>query len=825
MKQAANADVQEIMHGLSEQTELRAGEKPYQNIVRFPRISTGNGIRLLLPQSVKSARMEGNTLLLLLKAVYHEERYTYRYFDYRPVFEELSNTDTLCVRLGFTGEDTLRVTMGRGFTPPATQELLLSPEAEGFVPSAMTEDGAAIRLTSGTMTAVIHKEPWNLTVEDAQGKVIYRQFGRDEHSFMPYEICPFGLLFDGESGETYACEAVSRSAYERDYGLGEHFSALDCAGQQIDQWNTNALGINTDRTYKNIPFYISSEGYAVFHNTCRKLRFDMGHTLSKANTVLVGGDTLDFFILRAPTAARALSLYTKLTGKPVLPPKWSFGIWMSRISYGTEEEVNDVAARMRQEKLPCDVIHIDTDWFAENWICDWKPDPKKFPDFSGMIERLHQNGFRLSLWQLPYVERGSVSTEVYDRGVRDGYFAAEPSGDLRFRHGLIDFSNPEAVKWYQEELLRPLLEMGVDVIKVDFGESAPGFFRYAGIDSADMHNAYALLYNRAVFDITEEVKGEGNGIIWARSAWAGSQKYPLHWGGDAGTDFGSLASSVRGCLNIGLSGFPFWSSDIGGFWFLPEPVLYIRWLQFGMFCSHARFHGFYAREPWAFGEEAVSIYRRFAELRYRLLPYILAEAEKAVSVSQPMHRALVLDYPNDPTVETIDTEYLFGEALLVCPVLNEEGRVRIYLPEGVWTDFFTNDTFTGPQWLERMVPLDTMPVFVREGSILPMGPVMQHVEEIAAPLLTLRLYPGKTEGHCVLADGGPEAFLSLQKGEVRVTVSAYDRELRVELVNTGAANCTDGASTWEMEEDGCVQALTLPAGSVAKGAVLRFPPR
>jgi alpha-D-xyloside xylohydrolase len=429
---------------------------------------------------------------------------------------------------------------------------------------------------------------------------------------------------------------------------------------------------------------------------------------------------------------------------PKMPPKWSFGLWLGKISYRSADEVLQVASRLREEKIPCDVIHIDTDWFAENWVCDWQFDKDRFPDVSGMIENLHEEGFKISLWQLPYIERGNISTEVYDEGLAKGYFASLPNGDMKYPHGLIDFSNPEAVHWYKNKLLRPLLEQGIDVIKVDFGESAPAEFKYAGISGSEMHNLYSLLYNKAAYEATLDVKGEENAMIWARSAWAGSQRYPMHWGGDAGTDYSSLASSLQGCLSLSVSGMPFWSSDVGGFWFMPSPDLYVRWVQFGVFCSHMRLHGFYTREPWDFGEEALGIVRKYINLRYQLLPYIFRQALDTTKTGVLFHRPMAYDYPQDPTTASIDTQYMFGESLLVAPIVNEDGICEIYLPQGLWTDFFTEEQIEGPVWLKRTYKLEEFPVFVKENSVIPMDIVHQCIDESHKSEKTLHIYFANT---------------------------------------------------------------------------------
>lgn len=780
-------DIQQIMHGLSDQSAVRDKDQIYLNTVEFPSLSSSRNATLMLPDSVKSVRVFDDHVLLTAKAVYMREEYTYRYFDYRPVFSPRSNTSTIQIRIGFCGGNTVRVTAWPGFREPKTQTQMLVKEPD-FEAVTVDETEHELRISNGKIRAVIQKQPWNLYLEDPDGNCFYRQFGRDGHSFVSYEICPFGFLIDGDQGEVYACESVEKDIYEHIYGLGENFSAIDRDGRSFRLWNTNALGVNTDRGYKNIPFYHSTQGYAAFYNTSRKVCFDMGKTLSKANWITVGGETLDYFVIRGETVRERLGRYLDLTGRPGMPPKWSFGLWMSKISYGTQEEVETVARRLRQGKIPCDVIHVDTDWFAEDWVCDWRVDQKKFPDFPGMIQNLHRNGYHLSLWQLPYIERGNISTEVYEEGMAHGYFASNPDGNMKFPHGLIDFSNPEAVEWYQQKLLRPLLEMGVDVIKADFGESAPPFFQYAGAGGQEMHNLYALLYNRAVYEITKEVHGEKDALIWARSAWAGSQRYPLHWGGDAGTDFASMANSIKGSLSLGMSGFPFWSSDIGGFWFESDPVLYIRWSQYGMFCSHARLHGFYTREPWDFGEQALEIFRKYANLRYRLMPYIYLQAKKAVDDGLPMNRALVIDYPDDPAVSSIDTQYLFGESILVCPVLNREGIVKIYLPYGTWTDFHTNRRHEGGKWMRIKAELEDMPLFIRENAIIPMGPEMSYVDEKETDPVTLLLYPVSGESRCDLE--GMEISMNALPERITLGISPCSHNLILSFINVSSTHCT-----------------------------------
>ncbi|MDD2980641.1 MAG: glycoside hydrolase family 31 protein [Hespellia sp.] len=766
-----------IMHGLSK-TEIVPDEIVFENMPVFPQISRSKGLTMLLVNRLKEYKVYEEKVIFTMEAVYIEEKYTYRYFDYRQVFNPRGNTSTITIAISFINDKTVRVQMEEGFTARENQtEMIADMKREKISPEVYeTEDWIELRTTS--LVVHINKNPWKLDIRDVNGESFYNQFGRDDHSFMPYEICPMGFLFDEKKKEQYACEAVSNDVYEQFYGIGENFTSVNRTGRAFELWNTNSLGVNTERAYKYIPFYMSSKGYGVFYNTSKKIRIDFGATLSKANSVMVEGKSLDIFVMKGNCVEEILPLYYNITGWPVMPPKWSFGLWISKISYGSRKEVEEVANQLRAKDIPCDVIHIDTDWFAENWICDWKFDEKKFPDVEEMTRNLHKQGFKISLWQLPYIEKGSISHEVYEEAMKKGYFAANQNGNLQFAHGLIDLTNPEAVGWYKNELIKPLLRKGIDVIKADFGESAPAFFKYAGKEGSEMHNLYALLYNKTIYEATKEEKGEENALIWARSAWAGSQKYPVHWGGDSGTDFGSMASSLKGCLNASLSGIPFWSSDIGGFFFESNPVLYTRWSQFGMFCSHARLHGFYTREPWAFGEEVLDIFRQYAKLRYRLIPYIYNYSMKAVREGIPIHRAMMYAFPEDKNTRDLDTQYMFGRDILVAPVLNESGYSEVYLPEGTWTDYHTDEILPGNQWIKRTVPLDIMPIYIRENAILPMGEEMNYVEEHMQDTYEIHLYPRQGVGEFKFYEENVQIIMETDSTKVTLKVNGEKLHFR-----------------------------------------------
>jgi alpha-D-xyloside xylohydrolase len=466
---------------------------------------------------------------------------------------------------------------------------------------------------------------------------------------------------------------------------------------------------------------------------------------------------LDYFIIYGPALGDVLRRYWRLTGAPPLPPKWSFGFWSSRFGYQSREEVEEVARGYREGDLPCDVIHLDPQWMGapENW-CNLTWDTSSFPDPAGMIGHLRSQGFRMCLWENPYVPQGS---DLYAEGAASGYFVRDAEGEPYLIPGwtekgtptaVVDFTNPAAVAWWQHKH-RQLLAMGVAAFKTDFGEWAPADGRYHDdTPGNEAHNLYPLLYNRAVFEMVDTLSG-GQGLVWSRAATAGSQRYPVHWGGDSRTTFAHMAASLHGGLNFILSGFAYWSHDIGGFIGECDPALYARWAQFGLFCSHARAHGTSPREPWAFGEQAAAIFARYARLRYRLLPYIYSCAARAVDAGRPLMRPLLLDYQDDPTTHTLDLQYLFGDAFLVAPVFAEQADVQVYLPKGRWIDYWSKQTHAGPGWITVHAPLDTLPLFVREGAIIPMGPEVRYVDEKPLNPLTLDVYPAD-EGSFVLLD-------------------------------------------------------------------------
>ena len=563
----------------------------------------------------------------------------------------------------------------------------------------------------------------------------------DDHFSPPrYDALPLG--FCTVSGDSVATNTIERATIsfkcapdECFVGTGERFRKMDLSGQTFQLKNQDGQGVNNRRCYKNIPFYMSSRMYGCFYHTSDYCKLSLADHSTRSVQFLCDRATLDVFLIGGKTPEEILRTYRMLTGFPQMPPLWSFGIWMSRMTYFSADEVEEICERLRQEHYPCDVIHLDTGWFRTDWLCEWKFNPERFPDPRGFIQHLANQGFKVSLWQLPYVAKGAEQlTEA-----KENKYISQPTkeedtttgGASNFSAldyaGTIDFTNPKAVEWYKDKLLKPLLDMGVKCIKTDFGENIHMDHRYHASTPERLNNIYALLYQKAAYEVTQKVTGDG--IVWARAAWAGCQRYPLHWGGDSESSWAGLAGSLKGGLHFGLSGYAFWSHDVPGFHSTPDfmnspidPMVYVRWTQFGVFSSHMRYHGTCKREPWHYPEIA-PIVKKWWQLRYKLLPYIIEQAELCTKTGWPMLRALLMQHPHDRQVWHIDDEYYFGSEFLVAPVMTSDNCRDIYLPEGLWVNFFTGQRLEGGRWYYNVkVPLDQMPVFARPGALIKMYP-------------------------------------------------------------------------------------------------------
>jgi alpha-D-xyloside xylohydrolase len=556
------------------------------------------------------------------------------------------------------------------------------------------------------------KAPFHIEFYDSAGRLLTRtQNIGDPNTF--YSPVPFSFIRRATDLSRAIAATFQLSPDEKIFGCGESFTRLNKRGQKIVAYTRDGMGVQNQLMYKPIPFFLSSNGYGMFVHTSTPVTFDFGHYFDQHNVIYTGDENLDLFVFLG-NPKEILSQYTALTGRSPMPPLWSFGFWMSRITYKSEDEVRDVAAKLRQHRIPCDVIHLDTGWFETDWRSNYKFSTSRFRDPAKMIADLRQQGFRISLWQYSYF---TSKNEIYQEAVSKGYVVRNEGGTMPFEDAVLDFSNPEAVKWYQG-LIANLLKMGVGAIKVDFGEGAPANGLYAsGRTGLYEHNLYPLRYNKVVADITKETTGES--IIWARSAWAGSQRYPLHWGGDAENTDSAMAAQLRGGLSLGLSGFTFWSHDVGGFVERAPRSLYRRWLGFGVLTSHTRAHGAPPREPWEYDNALVDDYRRALELKYSLMPYIYAQARESSDHGYPMLRALFFQYPDDPTSWFIEDEYMFGSDLLVAPLIEEGAERRVYLPPGAWIDYQTGKVYRGAEWHRISAGQIPIILMVRDHAVIP----------------------------------------------------------------------------------------------------------
>ena len=624
--------------------------------------------------------------------------------------------------LGFSIEPVnARTLRFRMHTSPVTPEWpdSLSPMLAGPVTVNanhwnVTKVGKDIVYSSAYGKLVIKADPWRLIMYDKDGNELTRSRVWSDNDSTQIKVPPFSFIKRGSDNSRSINPVFSIQPMERIFGFGEAPGPLNKVGQKLNLFVTDPQGPESPDMYKPIPFFFSNLGYGAFIHTAAPLTVDVGQSYIGANKLFMKDEDLDMFLFWG-TPKEILSEYTALSGRPEMPPLWSFGTWMSRISYFTEDEGREVAKQLRANRIPADVIHFDTGWFDVDWQCDYEFSPARFKDPAKMIKDLDKDGFKICLWQLPYFVPGN---KYFKTLVDEGMAVRNGRGTLPYEDAVLDFTNPKTVKWYQDQLGK-LLEMGVGAIKVDFGEAAPLDGIYAnGRSGLYEHNLYPVRYNKAVADITKKVKGDN--IIWARSAWSGSQRYPLHWGGDAASTNTGMLGTLHAGLSLGMSGFSFWSHDMGGFVTSTPEELYRRWLPMGFLTSHTRAHGAPPTEPWLYNREFTDYFRKCAEMKYSLMPYIEKEAEECAANGWPMFRALQVEFPEDPGVWQIEDEYMFGKEFLVAPLLTQTKKRSVYLPAGQeWVNYQSGKTYA-PGW-HTLTPdgeLDCI-IMVRKGAEIP----------------------------------------------------------------------------------------------------------
>jgi alpha-D-xyloside xylohydrolase len=694
----------------------------------------------------------------------------------------------LTVKLTSPMEGVIKVSV-QHFSGGVERGPLIPLQVSGDHPVSLSNGAAEAVLTSGELSAHVRKgEGYELSFQ-AGGRVLTRSAAK-------------GLGYIQWPGHgSFLHEQLTLGVGECVYGLGERFTAFVKNGQVVENTNKDG-GTSSEQAYKSVPFYLTNRGYGVLVNETGPVSFEVASEKVARVQFSLEAESLEYFVIHGPGPKEILRRLTALTGRPALPPRWTFGLWLST-SFTTnydEKTTTSFIDEMKRRELPLSVFHFDCFWMREfNWT-DFRWDERVFPDPVGMLKRLRERGLKICVWINPYIAQRSV---LFEEGRRGGYLIRKTNGDVwqsdlwQPGMGIVDFTNPEAVRWYQDKL-RGLLQMGVDCFKTDFGERIPveGVVYHDGSDPVKMHNFYPVLYNQAVFSLLEEERGVGEAVVFARSTYASGQRFPLHWGGDCWSNFESMAESLRGGLSLGLCGFGYWSHDIGGFEGKPPAEVYKRWLAFGLLSSHSRLHGSSSyRVPWNYDEEACDVLRFFTKLKLRLMPYLYAAALEAHREGVPMMRAMHLEFPEDPACDTLDRQYMLGGSLLVAPVLTEDGSVSYYLPEGRWTHLLTGEVQAGGRWHQAKHHFLSLPIFVRPNTLLPLGarddrPDYEYADGVT--LVACEIAEG-AKLQCQIPGSGGEvaaAFLLQRQGkriEVMRTQSGVGKPWRLRDARAGAS--------------------------------------
>lgn len=656
----------------------------------------------------------------------------------------------------------------------------------------ITDGEDEVKLISGDTTVRINKKEWAF------------DFSYKDQYLTGSGRKNLGYITTKDEGSFFR-EQLSLRVGECVYGLGERFTPFVKNGQVVDMWNKDG-GTSTEQAYKNIPFYITNRGYGVFVNHSECVSYEVASESVSRVQFSVPGEYLEYFIIGGSSLKQVLTNYTNLTGKPALPPAWSFGLWLTT-SFTTsydEETVNSFIDGMAKRDLPLHVFHFDCFWMKEFEWCNFKWDERVFPEPEAMLQRLKNKGLKICVWINPYIGQKS---RLFDEGMENGYLLKKSNGDVwqwdlwQPGMGIVDFTNPDACKWYAG-YLRKLVDMGVDSFKTDFGERIPTDVVYFdGSDPNKMHNYYTLLYNKVVYNVLQDELGKGEALVFARSATVGSQQFPVHWGGDCVSKYESMAESLRGGLSLCLSGFGFWSHDISGFESTASPDVYKRWVAFGLLSTHSRLHGSNSyRVPWLFGEEAVDVLRYFTKLKCTLMPYIFGAAVTASQEGIPAMRAMILEYPEDPACDYLDRQYMLGDSLLVAPIFQESGDAAYYLPQGVWTNFFTGEVAQGGIWRHENHDYMSIPLMVKPNSIIPVGAIEDKPDYDYTDGITFHVFGMEDGGTAVSTvyniDGSPEVTLIVKRnGKVMIAeLNGTFKNLSIILRGITAIKDVQGAS-------------------------------
>jgi alpha-D-xyloside xylohydrolase len=616
---------------------------------------------------------------------------------------------------------------------------MLIEEPEAMPLSVESADNLTDVSAAGYRLKISH-DP--LSFELFKGNCRVQRSATDGHFVRQFRLPPVAKVDQGWF------VSLDLNSSEPVYGLGEKWGRLDRRGQLLRSFNHDALGVNAEISYKNTPFAWSPHGWGVFVHTPAPVTHGVGYPAwsQRAYGVLVEDSYADIFLLAADSPAQMISCYTGLTGRAPVPPPWSLGVILSKAYYRDAEELLNTATKVREQQMPCDVITLDgRAWqdtqtrFAFQW------DPSRYPEPAVVMDKLKALNFKVCIWEYPLV---SVDNPLFDKMSAKGWLLKHRQTGETYRYqwdtscfgevltplpesGIVDFTHPEAYAFWRDSH-KPLFDLGVDMIKADFGEQIePGMLAYNGDTGHRLHNVYSLLYNRCVYEAAELYCQSGP-FLFSRASWIGSQRYPAQWGGDPQADWGGLASSIRGGISWGLSGAPFYATDIGGFYAdQRDDELYVRWTQAAIFSAHIRLHGIGAREPWSYGAEANAAVTQALKLRYQLLPYLNEVVEACSQTGLPAQRAMVLACPDEKAAWGFEDQFMLGDSLLIAPCLQPGGEVEIYLPASLgarWKRFPEGECLVAGRSHKLKLSLNEIAAFVPENICIPLGPDKQFIE-------------------------------------------------------------------------------------------------
>ncbi len=702
------------------------------------------------------------------------------------------NLGMLTVYLSSPMENVIKVSVrhfeGAAYRGPFAEIRQTNPQVQ------IEETDTELIYRSGRTSAVIDKRPasWGIRFLDGD-----RELTETSYRNMAY-------MQNRNTGRNYMTEQLALDVGESVYGFGERFTPFVKNGQVVEMWNEDG-GTASEIAYKNIPFYISNKGYGVLVDNEGDVSFEIASEKVERLQFSAEGERLDYYVINGSDPKRTVSLYTELTGKPALPPAWSFGLWLTT-SFTTdydEETTSGFIQGMADRDIPLHVFHFDCYWMEAYEWCNFTWDARTFPEPKEMLKRYHDRGLKICVWINPYIGQKSP---LFREGMEHGYLLKRSNGDVwqtdlwQAGMGIVDFTNPAAVTWYQEKL-KTLLDMGVDCFKTDFGERIPvrDIAYFDGSDPVKMHNYYPFLYNKAVFELLERERGTGEAVLFARSATVGGQQFPAHWGGDCSASYPSMAETLRAGLSLACAGFGFWSHDMGGFENTASADVYKRWCQFGMLSSHSRLHGSGSyRVPWLFDEEACDVLRKFVKAKCALMPYLYRQAVKAHEDGIPMMRPMFLEFPEDRACEPLDRQYMLGDSLMVAPVFRESGEAEYYLPEGTWYNLLTEARAEGGRWHKEQFDYFSLPLMLRPGSILAVGAHTERPDYAFYEGVKLLVYlpedHGKAETEVTDLDGHvvTRVFAEREGSQVKVRVDSEYRDYQIQVIGGEVLEVVEG---------------------------------